>query len=93
MSVFLAEPPVVEAPPELHHWPPEGTPSFVSETAQDGTWKPLCTEHEGRTLLYYRFTPWGSWHCPECGVMHLIWAEDWPDAPQDDDEPTPVQAQ
>lgn len=64
-----------------YYWPEDGTPSFVShEGGADGTWKPLCDLHAGKVEMTHRFTPWGSWHCPECGTTHLIWAEDWPDA-------------
>lgn len=58
------------------YWPetePIEDASFVSN--DDGnTWTPLCC---GKPMTY-RFTPWSNWDCSECGVRHLIWAEDWP---------------
>lgn len=58
------------------YWPetePIADASFVSE---DGgvTWTPLCC---GEPMTYH-FTPWSNWDCGECGVRHLIWAEDFP---------------
>jgi hypothetical protein len=75
---------------ELTFWPEAGwveDASFVSH--DDGaTWVPLC-QRGGPVELVYRFTPWGSWHCPACGMTYLIWDEDWPYAcarEQDEDE-------
>lgn len=70
-----------------YQWPPEGVPSFISSTGEPGSWRPVCDEHGGEVELTHRFTPWGSWHCPRCGMTHLIWAEDWPDAEEPDDRP------
>lgn len=72
---------------ETIYWPEEGTPEFVShQDGEDGTWKPLCTRDHAAAELHYRFTPWGSWHCPRCGMTYLIWTEDWPDYDEDECE-------
>lgn len=63
------------------YWPPEGQPEFVSHD-DERTWTPLCDC--GRET-YYRFTPWGSWHCDNLdahgslGMRLMLDPEDWPD--------------
>lgn len=64
------------------YWPETQPVEDASFVSHDGgaTWVPLCTQdaYEPGVELVYRFTPWGSWHCPDCGMTYLIWDEDWP---------------
>lgn len=61
------------------YWPEEGTPDFVSHDDEQ-TWTPLCCDTE----MTRHFTTMSNWRCDECGTLHLIWAEDWPDYDEDD---------
>lgn len=71
---------------EPYYWPEcledDEVPSFVSHDDCE-TWTPLCDTGCGAEMTY-RFTPWTNWDCPRCGMRYLIWAEDWPD--YDDEE-------
>lgn len=79
---------------DLWYWPEGSNPSFVSETGEDGSWEPLCDRltasgepvHTEPTKMVYRSTSGSNYDCPGCGTRHLIWAEDWPDYNEEDDD-------
>jgi len=66
----------------MHYFPDdELDAAFISEDGEN--WTPLCCS---TPMTHVKNNAWANWECKVCGTLHLIWAEDWPDYIEEEED-------